>query len=195
MSTPRYERCGCSESCSRGCQPRRRRDAGRSCHRVRTRQRHYCGCHTVSEPAGIGTPLLMPQRRCQSSPAGDTERFDGRPKRSRRTSSVRRCEFADIGYVRELSRRKDSLRGQPHVSCRPADPRRHLRCAGGLDHGNRALTGEYRDVLGRPAHRARDARLVPHLLDTTASNESRLLGGTALRVLGRRLQSPTRPVS
>src|SRR4051794_40176919 len=95
-------------------------------------------------------------------------------------------------HVRALSRRKDSLRGQPHVSCRPADPRRHLRCAGGLDHGNLTLTGEYRDVLGRPAHRARDARLVPHLLHTTASS---LLGGTALRVLGRRLQSPTRPVS
>src|SRR6185437_3704798 len=54
---------------------------------------------------------------------------------------------------------------------------------------NLTLTGEYRDVLGRPAHRVRDARLVPHLLDTTASIESRLLGGTALRVLGRRLQS------
>src|SRR6478609_2255899 len=108
---------------------------------------------------------------------------------SRPCMGERRCPSG------EQTRRKDSLRGQPHVSCRPADPRRHLRCAGGLDHGNLTLTGEYRDVRGRPAHRARDARLVPHLLDTTASIESRLLGGTALRVLGRRLQSPTRPVS
>jgi hypothetical protein len=63
--------------------------------------------------------------------------------------------------------RKDSLRGQPHVSCRPTDPRRHPRGVGGPNHGNRALTGEYRDGQRHPAHRS-DARLVPHLLHETS---------------------------
>jgi hypothetical protein len=75
--------------------------------------------------------------------------------------------------------RKDSLRGQPRVGCRPTDPRRHPRGVGGTDHGNRALTGEYRDGQRHPAHRTRDARLAPHLLDETAFIESCLLGGTA----------------
>src|SRR3954452_3712858 len=77
------------------------------------------------------------------------------------------------------TRLKDSLRGQPHVGCRPTDPRRHPRGVGGPDHGNRALTGEYRDGQWHPAHRTRGARLAAHLLDETAFIESCLLGGTA----------------
>jgi hypothetical protein len=81
---------------------------------------------------------------------------------------------------------------QPHVGCRPTDPRRHPRDVGGTGHENRALTGEYRDGQRHPAHRTRGARLAPHLLDETAFIESCL---RLLRVLERRLQSPTRPVS
>src|SRR5688572_21046797 len=38
-----------------------------------------------------------------------------------------------------LTVRKDSLRGQPHVGCRPTDPRRHPRGVRGTDHGNRGV--------------------------------------------------------
>ena len=160
----------------------------------RTGARHRFGASPVQ-------PLASSQRDRAGSPSGaqlaDRPTADGTIADGRRPTAPSRAPAdADESAFRACHwGRSGSRRGQPHVSCRPADPRRHLRCAGGLDHGNLTLTGEYRDVLGRPAHRARDARLVPHLLDTTASIESRLLGGTALRVLGRRLQSPTRPVS
>jgi hypothetical protein len=93
------------------------------------------------------------------------------------------------------SRRKDSLRGQPHVGCRPTDPRRHRRGVGGTDHGNRALTANIGMGNGTQltAHAMRGWRRIS--LTRPRSSKPACLAERLLRVLGRRLQSPTRPVS
>ena len=64
-------------------------------------------------------------------------------------------------------RPKDALRGQPRVGA-DQDPGRHSRGGGDLIAGDRALAGAISGWRLRPTHRARDARLAPHLVDEIA---------------------------